>query len=658
MSNFLRKHRKPILIGAAALIIPSFILWGGKTSSNKKAAKELQASQIVAQVGNTPIAVPELHQALNQEMQRRSQYGGPKPSLQQMLMDGTVERVLMGLVDRELLAQEAAKLGYTFDRELLVEKLKDYQDFKDENGNFDAEGWNAFVDGDRDWNGIYEMVSRQLRQGMLVQEITASARVSERDIREQFEKDRTKVKVKYVALKPPVEPTEEEIKAHYDEDPSVYDNPEQRRAQFVAVSLEPPRPALLDEVLQKARAGEDFAELAKAHSQGPNEDEGGDLGWMTEALTTPAHQKPLFALKAGDVSDVVEGPLGFYIYKVEEERESAVAGQRDVKARQIVLRGILDPDVRAQREAKAEEIAAAVKESGDLASIGLGVQTTGLFTPTTTEIENIPAEDAGSFRIALSKVAADGVSDVVKGRKNLYVARVVEVVAPTPRPLEEVRDDVKEDTIRAIERSEDYRTKVASIADEISEKAEAIGQIPAMFPDIKAEVKEIPPFSSRDYDWQSGPPWNPQAVLQELADVEPGALVGPVQDFMGDQYFVELMERITPDAETLDEDWDKEKEMLMQQAEQRAQMARLDDYLLDLRQRGQWTMNQDVLMRALGLGGPEEDVEEAGGEDPAEGDVTDAADTPADPAADAPAPADPADGAEAPAEAPADDAQE
>jgi len=115
---------------------------------------------------------------------------------------------------------------------------------------------------------------------------------------------------------------------HYLANPERYAIPESVRARHILIAIQDGDRAGAREraeaLLQRIRAGEDFAEIAdensddRATAQG-----GGELGWFGRGHMTKPFEDAVFALQgSGDLSGVVETEFGFHIIQLEERRES------------------------------------------------------------------------------------------------------------------------------------------------------------------------------------------------------------------------------------------------------------------------------------------------------------------------------------------------
>ena len=105
----------------------------------------------------------------------------------------------------------------------------------------------------------------------------------------------------------------------------------------------------IQEILEEARLGASFIELAKQYSQGPSGPSGGDLGFFGPGTMVPEFEIAAFALEVGQISDVVETQFGYHIIRLEEKRDD------DIRVRHILIQTETVPE---DEERTREEIAA------------------------------------------------------------------------------------------------------------------------------------------------------------------------------------------------------------------------------------------------------------------------------------------------------------
>lgn len=85
------------------------------------------------------------------------------------------------------------------------------------------------------------------------------------------------------------------------------------------------------DIAKRAREGEDFAELAKAHSTGPSGPNGGELGWFGAGMMVPEFETAVQGMEAGDISDPVQTQFGWHVIKLNETREAEAPALEQVR---------------------------------------------------------------------------------------------------------------------------------------------------------------------------------------------------------------------------------------------------------------------------------------------------------------------------------------
>jgi len=99
----------------------------------------------------------------------------------------------------------------------------------------------------------------------------------------------------------------------------IYRNP--RKSESIKAKYRTIAEAILDSL----KAGADFAEMAKRHSEDPGSAaQGGDLGFVKKGVFYPEFESAAFALSQGQLSGVVESPVGFHIIQLIEKRGESI----------------------------------------------------------------------------------------------------------------------------------------------------------------------------------------------------------------------------------------------------------------------------------------------------------------------------------------------
>jgi peptidyl-prolyl cis-trans isomerase C len=136
------------------------------------------------------------------------------------------------------------------------------------------------------------------------------------------------------------EATDADARAFYEKNPDKFKQEEAVRASHILLMVDekagdPARKKIrgdIEKILARARGGEDFAKLAKAHSQDGSAPQGGDLNFFGRGSMVPPFEQAAFALKPGEISDVVETQFGYHIIKVTDRKPAAAVPLETVNA--------------------------------------------------------------------------------------------------------------------------------------------------------------------------------------------------------------------------------------------------------------------------------------------------------------------------------------
>jgi len=132
---------------------------------------------------------------------------------------------------------------------------------------------------------------------------------------------------------------EAEAASYYEQNEDQFSTPDSVRARHILLEVQAgdsdevkqEKRQRIEQILAEARSGKDFAQLAQQYSEGPSSTRGGDLGFFRRGEMVQPFDSVAFALKVGQISDVVETRYGFHIIKVEDRKDGRKLGYDEVK---------------------------------------------------------------------------------------------------------------------------------------------------------------------------------------------------------------------------------------------------------------------------------------------------------------------------------------
>ena len=263
------------------------------------AAVPLQGA--VARVNGTAIDALELRRARKVLLR-----GQTVPAEQQAVLD---KQALEQLISAELLYQAAAKLEIKdLDKQIDAKVAQGKARFKDE-----QEFKKAIKDLEMDEKDLREYTRRDL----LISHFVDTKFVSKTTV------------------------SDAEIRAFYDKNPDKFKRDETVKASHILIGADSKASAddrkkareKAEKLKKELAGGADFAALAKANSTDPSSQQGGDLGFFGKGQMVPAFEKAAFALKPGEISDVVETQFGYHIIKLTDRKPAATVEFKDAKAK-------------------------------------------------------------------------------------------------------------------------------------------------------------------------------------------------------------------------------------------------------------------------------------------------------------------------------------
>ncbi len=482
--------QKWLAVVILGLVGATFVFWGGSSSLDFAGA----SSRDAAKVDGVEIPAADASKAWSEAQSRWSQQNNSEiPAEQRTRIQ---EQIIDQLVVGKLLELRLAKENYRMSEARVLGEFQKIPAFQDSDGKYDAGIARQILYS----NGLTEHeFFRQMRQDLLQKQLqtgiagsnfltraesqrlinlqneereveyarfdaaqfTGGAPIDEAAIKAYYDKNGDRfmttesVSLEYAELRveqlaSQVVPTEADLRKLYDDNRASYVLEERRRARHIVFPVDGDDDAAArkqaDGVLAEARAGKDFAELAKKYSKDPTAAEGGDIGFVQHRDFPGPLGDTLFGMKVGDIAGPVKSQFGYHLIKLEEIQAGETKPFETVRAE-------LDSQYRKERSAelfgdRQEQIATMLgKGENDLDKLA---QTLGLTRGSIAQfLRGGGAEPLGSSADVQQVVFDDATLNqgkiggpVAIGEDRLVLVKVTAHHKSVVKPLEQVHAEI------------------------------------------------------------------------------------------------------------------------------------------------------------------------------------------------------------------------
>lgn len=460
---------KKIFIVLALILIPAFVLWGTGSMTKDKAESTYAGIMSGKKVSNQDYG--SSWRAVKNEAIMR--YPNFNEIYEQLDLNGQAW-------DRLILLGEADRQRIKVSDEEVTKTIRSFP-FLSMDGRFDVDAYerllkNTFQTSPRDFE---EDMRNSLKIAKLINSVTKNIEVSDDELLKKYKEENEKIKIAYVTQSPrdftdKVDASEKEAEECYKANSADFKMPERVNIEFIefkypdylggititddqikqyygshtkeferAESVRARHILVEDanaaaDILKKIKIGADFAQMAKEFSEDPTKANGGDLGYFEKGRMIPEFESAAFALKPGEVSNIVKTQFGYHIIKVEDRKPPYTESLEEAKEK---IRNRLATE-QAQAKAYSEALRArsSMQTDSDFEKTAKDYQKpikkTGYFSgqELIPGIGRNPQLQRAAFNLKINEVGPLVSPDNVKSEAN-YIIKLVDKKDPGSPPL-------------------------------------------------------------------------------------------------------------------------------------------------------------------------------------------------------------------------------
>jgi len=483
MMTKLREFSKFFIILVAASFIGLMVFEWGMDYTGRS-----QQNNVGSVNGNelNYTAFSEMYQQMYQEHRARTGKAEFGDEDLQNLRDQVWER----FIQKVLFQEEMDKLDIAVSDSEVVYQIYNYplEDFKQHpsfqtNGIFDINKYHAgFNNPQIPWHQVEQIYREQIPFVKLQNIITGTARISDKEVSDDFIKNNLKARVEYLSVpvrkfeNRSVEISEASIKKFYESHKNDFKQDEQRKLTYVTFEVNTTAADtahLMSEfegIRNRLASGESFNTLAKEYSEDPSvKNNDGVIDYFERGAMVKPFSDAAFAAKPGDLVGPVQTSYGFHLIQVEDKKREE--GVEKVKVSHILMSITPAPSRVSEIESNARYFSEDAKENGfqkQAETNGYEVKETSLFSNNGSFVPGI------GNNLSIMNFTFSNDLDQVSGMYSLddgYVVMSISEVQPAGfKDLESVKRTI-ENRIRfdsAKERAKDFANNLAGAVDNTS----------------------------------------------------------------------------------------------------------------------------------------------------------------------------------------------
>ena len=313
-------------------------------------------TRVIARINDQDISPDYFNNLVNQQI---NQFKSSGQTVNESMYERARGAAWTNLVQEVLVSGEIKRLGLeATDEEIIYHLRENPPPFLQSNptfqtdGKFDSQKYLSALaspQGD-EWTPIENwMRTSYIPNLKLTQFLNENVLVTDQDVKDDFIKKNVKYTVDAIhvtydkAPKDKIEPSETELTDEYRNSLSDFKHDELRNVSYVYWKKSPSKQDslnngyLVSDIMERAKAGENFADLANEYTQDPSgQEKGGDLGWFGKGQMVKPFEEAAFKASKGSIIGPIVSRFGSHIINVRDKKSEN--GKEQVLASHILLK--------------------------------------------------------------------------------------------------------------------------------------------------------------------------------------------------------------------------------------------------------------------------------------------------------------------------------